>query len=257
MEQVFQGMKIRQQEPYQEIHVFWDLGYAGTYFNIQRIHYTLHEDSLNSYQHIRANRKHYSYIFHRRGWKFLLKKYFHVGVIPFGYSDCCDVVEVNSLEGIEIPADKVRECPRAGLEAGLTGTQKKQIFHLFLGEAQAGITACDQAMLILTEPFALTGRVPSESAQVRLYEDVITNYGEGRPVLIKAHPRDTMDYRRYFPQAQILEKNVPMEVLNFDEEFRIFRAVTVTSSAVQGIRCAQEKLYLGPEFLARYAAGDQ
>lgn len=251
MNQVWGNGGFRQ-EQYESIHVFWDLGYAGTYFNIRNIHYRLHEDSLNSYQHIRANRPHYSYIFHRKGIQFFLKKYFHMGVIPFGYSHCCDTVEVNDKTGIEIPPDKVEEVPREKLEKQLTKSQREAIFRVFADRSSD--FSENEPVLLLTEPFALTGRLPDMETQVRLYRDVIQRYAPEGEILIKAHPRDELDYGKYFPKARIMEKNIPMEILNFDESFRVSRAITVTSSALQGIRCANEKVYLGPEFLHKYKA---
>lgn len=290
---------------YQGIHVFWDLGYAGTYLNIRRIPYILYEDSLNSYQHIRANRPNYAYIFRKNGWKFKIKKRFHLGVIPFGYSDNCVAVEVNEKAGIEIPLDKVREVSRKDLISRLTKEQKKEIFALFVaGEAWGSEEAWESGKvggseeaweggkvgesgkaggvpgekenlqdneedcrvrldgsedkeglrftLLLTEPFAVTGRLPDEKAQVRLYRDVLARYAKNSQVLIKPHPRDSLDYRKFFPDARVMEKNIPMEVLNFDEHFRVFRAVTVSSSAVEGLTCAQEKIYLGQDILHSY-----
>ena len=250
MEGVFAGEDVKNR--YGAIHVFWDLGYAGTYFNIRRIHYTLHEDSLNSYQHIRGNRPHYAYIFQKPGWKFFWKKHLHMGVIPFGYSDCCDAVEVNERKGIEISQDKVREAPWAKLEGQLGQSQKKKIYDFFLGGLALEGLGAEQAALLLTEPFAITGRLPSREAQIQLYQDVAREYaGEGE-VLIKPHPRDDLDYGRYIKNAKVMEKNIPMEVLNFHEGFRVRKAVTVTSSAIQGIGCADEKIYLGAEFLEKY-----
>lgn len=247
---------------YQEIHVFWDLGYAGTYLNIRHIPYILQEDSLNSYRHIRANRPNYAYIFRKNGWKFKLKQRFHLGVIPFGYSDNCIAVEVNEKAGIEIPLDKVREVSREELINQLTREQKKELFALFV-PGEDGKTGSiwgekdrvkeeRRLTLLLTEPFAVTGRLPDEKAQVSLYRDVLAGYAKNSQVLIKPHPRDDMDYRKYFPDVQVMEKNIPMEVLNFDENFRVFRAVTVSSSAIEGLTCAQEKIYLGQDVLCPY-----
>ena len=107
VEDMFNGIDVR--AFYDKINVFWDLGYVGTYLNIRKIKYILHEDSLNSYMFIKKNRPNYSYIFDDR---FRVK---HVGVVPFGYSDYCCEVEVNDMEGIEIPHDKVKECSREKL----------------------------------------------------------------------------------------------------------------------------------------------
>ncbi len=250
VDKIFEGKFDK--DKYDEINIYWDLSYVGTYLNIKKIHYILHEDSLNSYKHIKKNRPNYSYIYSRPRIKFQLKKLFGI-VIPFGYSKYCDVIEVNDIEGIEIPTDKVRQVVRKDIENTLTREEKKSIFSAFFSdEKKEGVSGEEKRVLILTEPFFLTGRLPSKEAQIKLYEDIIDKYkGEGR-IYIKAHPRDNVKYEEYFKEAVVMQKNVPTEVLNFDENFKFEKAITVTSSAVQGIDGAKEKLYLGPEFLEIY-----
>ena len=213
---------------YDNINVFWDLGYIGTYLNIKKIRYTLHEE----------------------------KRADHRGVVPFGYSPYAASVEVNEIKGIEIPTGKVHENPRGMMIQKLTEEQKTAIFRAFIGglnplsKLNLG-SDNSKTILILTEPFALTGRLPDEEAQIKLYNDIYEKYGgngQNTHVIIKAHPRDTVDYEKYFPEAFILERNIPMEVLNFDKRFSIDVAVTVTSSAIYGLEMAEEKIYLGAEY---------
>ena len=111
-------------------------------------------------------------------------------------------------------------------------------------------------LLLLTEPFAKTGRLESEEQQLLLYKKIVKEYSEtisdeqsATELVIKAHPRDTFDYKEAFPDATVLEKNVPMEVMNYDDSVRFERAVTVTSSVIQNIKNADEKILLGREYL--------
>ena len=80
----------------------------------------------------------------------------------------------------------------------------------------------------------------------------IEKYGSNGRIMIKAHPRDDMDYGRLFPEATVIEKNMPMEVMNFDETICFEKAITVTSSAVNGLKYAKEKIYLGAEYLQSF-----
>ena len=226
-------------ERYDDVNIFWDLGYVGTYLNIKGLNYTLHEDSLDSYKCIRENRPNYTYIFDEE------KRAEHKGVIPFGYSPFCVNVEVNDKNGIQIPGDKVRECRREDLMNELTSDQKCRILRAFLSE---DLKVSEGAVLILTEPFAVTGRLPDRDSQIRLYRKITEEYGKDRQILIKAHPRDDLDYGLYFPEAVIIEKNMPMEVLNFDESVHFDTAVTVTSSAIKGVRFVDKKIYLGKDY---------
>lgn len=237
---------------YDVIHIFWDLGYAGTYCNIRKIPYRLLEDSLDSYRRIRETRPNYRYIFHRRAPKFLLKKYLGAGVIPFGFSPYCTEVEVNDPEGVQVPSDKVRACSRKELAGSLSASRKELLFKVFAGERKAAHVFDGSEILLLTEPFALTRRLPDEETQIRMYRDIVRKYAEGRRLIVKAHPRDPADYRKYFPHAEIMEKNMPMEVLAFSGSFCPAAVVTVTSSAIFSVPGDGQKISLGTEFLKEY-----
>ena len=84
-------------------------------------------------------------------------------------------------------------------------------------------------------------------------EDIVNEYGQGKKLVIKAHPRDAMDYEKIFPDAMIIEKNIPMEILNFNESISFSVAVTVTSSVIGGLANVGEKKLLGVDFLKKYA----
>ena len=235
-------------ELYDRIHVFWDLGYLGTCLNIRGKAYTLHEDSLDSYKKIRENRSNYAYIFDEKA------RAEHVGVVPFGFSPYCEAVEVNDLDGIQIPPEKAHACPRASLMEGLSGEQKKMLLDVFL---PSDYVWDQEAVLLLTEPFAVTGRLPERESQERLYQEIVRTYAAGKKLVIKAHPRDDMDYKKKFPEAEVLDKSMPMEVLNFVESASFDTAVTVTSSVIQGLSCVKKKIYLGADFLADFRGRDK
>ena len=231
---------IRPVMDYEKVNVFWDLGYVGTYMNIKGVKYTLHEDSLNSYKVIRENRPNYQYIFDEKS------RAEHKGVIPFGYSPFCEAVEVNDTEGIQIPMDKVTGCSREEMMKNLSKEQKKALFQSFVS---GDFSVEGETLLLLTEPFFVTGRLPDEESQVELYTELISRFGQNKNVIIKAHPRDTVDYGKYFPEATVLEKNMPMEILNFDESITFDTAVTVTSSVINGLTRVDKKVTLGAEYL--------
>ncbi len=250
MEKVFDG--VDPSAEYGERNVFWDLGYAGTCFNIRKLPYRLLEDSLDSCKRIRENRPNYRYIFHRRSPKFLLKKYLGAGVIPFGFSPYCIEIEVNDPKGIQIPSEKVTALSRKELTASLSDRQKEQLLGIFAGEEEPFRAFDGSEVLLLTEPFALTHRLPDEETQIRMYRDLVSEYAAGKRLVIKAHPRDPADYRKYFPSAEILEKNMPMEVLAFCGNFCPARVMTVTSSAVFNVPGDGEKISLGAGLLKNY-----
>ena len=109
-----------------------------------------------------------------------------------------------------------------------------------------------KTFLLLTEPFAVTGRLPDEESQIKLYRELIEKYGSDRTVMVKSHPRDNVDYKKYFPNITVIEKNMPMEVMNFDDRVHFDTALTVTSSAINGLKNVDEKIYLGVDFLTSW-----
>ena len=234
--------KIRPMIDYEKINVFWDLGYVGTYMNIRGVKYTLLEDSLNSYKVIKENRPNYQYIFDEK------ERAQHIGVVPFGYSPYCKEVEVNDIDGIQIPSEKVMECSREEMIRSLTEEQKKMIYKAFVS---GDFHIAGKSILILTEPFFVTGRLPDEESQVELYKELISRFAQNGNVIIKAHPRDNLDYQKYFPEVVVLEKNMPMEVLNFNSDITFDTAVTVSSSVINGLNCVENKVMLGADYLKK------
>ena len=53
-----------------------------------------------------------------------------------------------------------------------------------------------------------------QPTQDAIFLAVAKKYADG-PLFIKTHPRDETDYHKLFPQAVVLERTMPSEVLNF------------------------------------------
>ena len=60
-----------------------------------------------------------------------------------------------------------------------------------------------------------------------------------------------MDYSVTFPGVCLIEKTVPMEVLNFLGENAFDKAISVLTE-VKGIRFAKECVKLGTDFMDKY-----
>ena len=85
----------------------------------------------------------------------------------------------------------------------------------------------------------------SQTKQNALWIAVADHYHlEDGPCFIKPHPRDIFDYSQLFPDAIILERTMPSEVLNFCLPFTFRRAVTVQSFVLRGFTAAEEKIHL-------------
>lgn len=89
-------------------------------------------------------------------------------------------------------------------------------------------------------------------ARKRVCLDVLAQYCQGYRVLIKPHPRDTIDYEALCPDAVVLRGRFPVEVLNFFEGLRIKLAVSILTTAMNNMDFVEEKLNLGASFWDAY-----
>ena len=108
-----------------------------------------------------------------------------------------------------------------------------------------------EKMLVLSEPLC------DLDVRKQIFTDIINEYGQicghDLQVLIKPHPRDVLDYTKEFPEHIVLSGMFPMEILNFIPGLRFRRVVSVLT-VPNGIRFAEEVLFLGEDFLDKYEA---
>lgn len=234
---------------YEDVYVYCDSDPVGTYLNYKRIPYHSIEDGLNSLVHVDAAR------YDNRG-HFWLKAFLakcNLIFIQNGYSKYCIDMEVNQIEGIRYPIKKHKEVPRKDLEARLTKEEKAIIIEAFVADperlkAQLGTVENEKkSILILTEPLC------DFETRKQIFADLIAEYEKQGSVIIKPHPRDELIYEDIFPDYMILDKKVPMEVLNLLGE-GAFDLVVGVLTDVKGIRFAKEALRLGPDFMDKYEA---
>ena len=74
-------------------------------------------------------------------------------------------------------------------------------------------------------------------------------------LFIKTHPRDTADYEAMFPEAVVLDRFMPSELLDYCFEVRFARAVGLRTASVRNLRCADEKICLEDAYMAPYENG--
>ena len=84
-------------------------------------------------------------------------------------------------------------------------------------------------IIVFTQNFATLGFLP-EQELIDLYAGRLSKYSPDN-ILIKKHAFDKVDYKKYFPEAYIFDKIVPMQLINL-LGVRYETAVTICSSAV-------------------------
>ena len=234
---------------YDEVNVFCDRDPIGLYLNKKRVKYHAIEDGLNCLANIvppakRDNPK-----------AFHLKKFMSMGLnmifLEEGYSKYCIDVEVNDVSLIKDSFYKYKEVPRKNLESGLSEEQKSTLVSVFVKDKDKLVDQINKTVgksnnvLILTEPLCTL------DVRERLFRDLVNEYKEEGMVFLKIHPRDELDYETLFADVFRFDKNVPMEILNFFTELHFKKVVSVFTK-LDSIKFAEEKVYLGAEFMDKY-----
>lgn len=248
LEKAYVPVDFRQ---YKDIYVFCDSDPIGYYLSYEKIYYHALEDGLNCIQYYDTarydNRGHFGF----KAWMAAHNLIF----IQNGYGKYCLDMEINDKSVVPYPCKKYIEVPRAKLVDRLTQEDKDVLIRLFI-ENMDGLLeqlrlGAEDKILVLTEPLCAL------DVRKRLFSDVIEEYGEinGRKgqILIKPHPRDILDYENEFSEYIVLNGMFPMEILNFIPDLR-FRRVVSVATVPNGIKFADEVIFLGEDFLDRYEA---
>ena len=162
-------------------------------------------------------------------------------------------MEVIRIEGILFRIDEHIEVPRKQLQVRLTKEEKDIIMDIFIKNKDAILSALNdmedgrENYLILTEPLC------SLDIRKKIFSDLSEEYGQKGKVILKLHPRDEMDYEKEFPHLTVIEKMVPMEILNFMADKPFDKVISVLTD-LNGVEFAKEGIRLGPDFMDKYEA---
>lgn len=231
---------------YKDIYVFCDSDPIGFYLNRNKIYYHAVEDGLDCLRNGDLahydNRKHFAL-------KAFLSQKCNLIFIQNGFGKYCIDMEVNDVSAIEIPFEKYVEVPRKALLEGISPQDKALLLRAFVEDIdELERLISDQGRktaLILTEPLCTL------PVRRQIFTDIIERYKDSYSILLKPHPRDELDYREAFPDICIIEKTVPMEMLNFFDGCQIDLAVGVFTE-MGALGFAREKVRLGPDFMDQY-----
>lgn len=94
--------------------------------------------------------------------------------------------------------------------------------------------------LFLSRGYYVDREVFCQEDQDRLCRYIVEKYAAGRQLFIKTHPRDETDYKALFPDAVVLNRFMPAELLDYCFDVRFGRAIGFGTNAVRNLRCADE-----------------
>lgn len=236
---------------YEDIYVFCDSDPVGYYLSTHKIYYHALEDGLDCIRYYDTTH------FDNRG-HFRLKAWLAAHNLIFiqnGYSKYCLDMEVNDISVLQYPCPKYIEKPRKELTEKLSPQEKQILVSIFIENWESlektlkeGI-GHQHKILVLTEPLC------DLETRKRIFKDIIEEQqwieGQKAQVLLKPHPRDALDYGKLFPEHIVLDGKFPMEILNYVENLKFDKVVSVFT-VPDAILFAREKVFLGEDFMDKY-----
>lgn len=236
---------------YSDIYIYHDVAEIGKYFILKGIKYHLLEDALDYFKYFDKyyNLKKGSYC--KGTTRFFLKDKFGFGYKCRGASKSCIDIEVNDLDGIIIPYDKCFEVPRKALFEKLSAEDRIIVFNTFATGKRIQSTNKKTA-IICTQPLYNDSFVKSQEEQLLVFDRIISDYkNQDYHIVIKPHPRDDIDYTNTIMKydCDLIDKNMPSEILNYNPDARFDIAISITSTAINFLKYAKEKKFMGRDFI--------
>lgn len=236
---------------YDDIYVYNDWTTVGAYLIDKKLKYHLIEDGINAFYYIKGNFAG-KVTFLNPNMKYrvkkIIKRILHIGYDFFGQSKYVIDIEVNDKSKIFIKNKNVKEVPRKQLCNEINNDEKLIIYNIFM-DNDLDLSSSKKKILILTQPLFIDKMVSSMNEQLKIYTDIINKYIKKYDVYIKPHPRDTFDYKKINSKVNIIDKDIPIEILNYNNNIKFEKAITITSSSIEMLDFIDEKIVLGFEFL--------
>ena len=222
---------------YGAIYIHNDWSVLGRYLQDLKAPYVLCEDTMASTCH-----PDHPLIDEQRTLPhFKLRQKLGYGYLYWGDYKRVTAVETECAARTPLFPQKLREDSKSDRFHRLTDEQKALVRQVFLTRPLP--ETAEGAVLFLPRDFVSEGLLDGETQQ-KMFTAVVKAHCHGGPLFIKTHPRDTFDYSPLFPEAVILERTMPSEVLNFALPFRFKKAVTVESTVLKTLEVTDEKLEL-------------
>lgn len=223
---------------YEKIYIFHDDTWIARYLKCAKIPYHLLEDALDSYKVITDTA--FAYMVHEDNLKMRIKNLLRLGYTFCGYDRFTKSVEVNSIDGVQIrhlAKNKLIERPRKPMFDRLADSDIMKLKNIFMKD----IPKLDDrnSMLLLTQPLYVDKMVGDEARQAEIYKKLARKHIGDLKLVIKPHPRDNADYTTLFPNAMILDKNMPLEIVAMIENPHFSKVVSLGSTCTNVIYADQ------------------
>lgn len=172
----------------------------------------------------------------------LTKWYFRL----YGFNRQCKKIIVEEMDHADYVDQKLMVVENFRESWSKASESKREMILDIFGLSKE-LRKCVQGrnVVLFTQQLSTDGII-SEAEQIRIYRDALVGYDLSK-VVIKPHPRDKVDYSKYFPDCSILNSPAPMQLIGLQEWWNGFdTAVTMFSSAVTSVPNAKI-VWLGTE----------
>ena len=226
------GMPLRLGR-YDEICLYNDWNSAGRYLQDRGVRYVLGEDT-------------YSNLDHPNHWiddqaaepGFADRQARGEGYLFWGAYRGVTAQEVARPEAVAYYPGKLRRFDVFARLETLDANARAVLRRVFAGGDLPPVQS--PSCLFLSRGYYVDREVFSQAAQDQLCRDIVARYAAGCRLYIKTHPRDTTDYAALFPEAVVIDRFMPSQLLDYCFDVQFDRAIGYRTSALDGLRCARE-----------------
>ena len=113
------------------------------------------------------------------------------------------------------------------------------------GITRDDITLLEEKPIIFFSQPLIVDEIFVDEEYVELLKHIFSHY-ETSKIIIKVHPRDTFDYKKYFPELEVFSKPVNIQLLSL-LNLAFEKAITIFSSAVFDLPDNIEVDWFGPD----------
>lgn len=188
-------------------------------------------------------------------WISVLLDRFNLIVAYSGMSKYVKAVEVDCAENLVsyIKRKKIRECNIKEMEEKLSEEKKNKIYQVYAKAYNLPEKFGKEVNLLLTNPLYDDKILNSKKEHIQCYRDAVQEFMDSSlTLMIKAHPRDKVEYEQIFPNAIIINRVVSSEILNCCNSLKYNIVLTVCSSSILSFRSAKKRIVLGEKYLRKY-----
>lgn len=182
----------------------------------------------------------YSYKKSSKNIKFILRDFMKLRnpfYAPFGYSEKVKKIYLTGLAPIpEEIKDKVEIINLKELWNKKSDVEKEEILNIFGFDKNIVNNIKNRKYILYTQPLS-EDEILLESEKIELYSKILEKYDKNY-VVLKKHPREKTDYKKIFPDIEVMDQVFPAELLtlldiHFEKAITIFSTAALTDDKVQ------------------------